>query len=388
MSKSVNSISHQTSNGSSPSSAPIDLSKIIVINPGSLYLKIGRSSDTVPRLVPHVIALRNQSQKKTAPCYEEPYLVPASKLDKEIDRLTVDYENSILAHLSNSLTTNGFNRCQISKQRLAELNRKVKPSVMSKSSQNDIPKWTEVDANTKVIVGSDVLNLKPSDPFHIHWPFRRGQLNLHLGNGGSLRSVLAMISLIWSNVIQTLLEVDLADIENYRAVLIIPDVYTRSHVKELINLLFNDIGFGSVFIHHESVCALFGAGLTFATVVDVGDQKTSIACVEDTISPRCARLTLDYGGSDITQVFYHLLKQRSFPYTDIRPESKLGGQLLQKLKELFCHLDLNISGSKERYFYVRVPEQPVVRYSIHLGDECLVAPLTLFHPALFAITGG
>ena len=34
----------------------------------------------------------------------------------------------------------------------------------------------------------------------------------------------------------------------------------------------------------ESVCATFGSGLPSACVVDVGDQTTSISCVEDGVS--------------------------------------------------------------------------------------------------------
>lgn len=37
-------------------------------------------------------------------------------------------------------------------------------------------------------------------------------------------------------------------------------------------------------------------------MVDVGDQKTSISCVEDGISHSETRIHLDYGGGDITQV--------------------------------------------------------------------------------------
>jgi len=37
-------------------------------------------------------------------------------------------------------------------------------------------------------------------------------------------------------------------------------------------------------------------------VVDMGDQKTSISCVEDGISHPETRIHLDYGGADITQV--------------------------------------------------------------------------------------
>ena len=40
----------------------------------------------------------------------------------------------------------------------------------------------------------------------------------------------------------------------------------------------------------------------YACVVDVGDQKTSISCVEDGISHPETRIHLNYGGADITQV--------------------------------------------------------------------------------------
>ena len=40
----------------------------------------------------------------------------------------------------------------------------------------------------------------------------------------------------------------------------------------------------------------------YACIVDVGDQKTSVSCVEDGISHPDTRIHLDFGGSDISQV--------------------------------------------------------------------------------------
>lgn len=40
----------------------------------------------------------------------------------------------------------------------------------------------------------------------------------------------------------------------------------------------------------DHVAATFGAGLGYACVVDVGDQKTSVSCVEDGISHRNTRV--------------------------------------------------------------------------------------------------
>lgn len=45
----------------------------------------------------------------------------------------------------------------------------------------------------------------------------------------------------------------------------------------------------AIIVHQESVCATFGSGLSSACVVDVGDQKTSLSCVEDGVSHRNSR---------------------------------------------------------------------------------------------------
>jgi len=47
-----------------------------------------------------------------------------------------------------------------------------------------------------------------------------------------------------------------------------------------------------IVVHQESVCATFGSGLSSACIVDVGDQKTSVCCVEDGVSHRNTRYLL------------------------------------------------------------------------------------------------
>lgn len=38
-----------------------------------------------------------------------------------------------------------------------------------------------------------------------------------------------------------------SDLHSFKAVLVIPDIYHRGHLKELMNLLLTKIGFGSCF---------------------------------------------------------------------------------------------------------------------------------------------
>ena len=46
------------------------------------------------------------------------------------------------------------------------------------------------DFHKEVVVGDRVLHLPPALEYNVHFPFRRGDLNLHPGIGGSLSSIL------------------------------------------------------------------------------------------------------------------------------------------------------------------------------------------------------
>jgi actin-related protein 8 len=47
----------------------------------------------------------------------------------------------------------------------------------------------------------------------------------------------------------------------------------------------------------------------------------------------------------------------------------------------------DICGSQEKTLILKQPGKPILRYTIQVGDECIVAPLSMFSPELFGITG-
>lgn len=57
---------------------PIQGTAIVVIHPGSAYLKVGRASDTVPVIMPNVVARRKKSLEQ--PHYEDPLLPGVSRI--------------------------------------------------------------------------------------------------------------------------------------------------------------------------------------------------------------------------------------------------------------------------------------------------------------------
>lgn len=349
---------------------------IIVIHPGSLNLRIGRASDLHPLTVLHAIARRT---KPKGQMYRDTFLPERINLNHpqeyEEARLNVSHT------LQSCLQSDGQRRYATPPQQIAAFNRRSSPELLAKNGGE----WLKVEGDT--VVGNDVLRVNPDEKFNIHFPFKRGDFNIHSGPGGSMTSVLADLETIWTYLLETHFQINRKSFKYHRAVLIVPDVYNRVYLRELMYLLLVKMEFGSCFLVQDHVAATFGSGLSYACVIDVGDQKTSVSCVEDGICHPNTRVRLNYGGADITQIFYWLLQKCAFPYKDCREYNKLDCMLLRKLKEEFCHVNLDICGSQEKKFIVKQPGRPVVQYTIQVGDECIVAPLSLFTPELFGITG-
>lgn len=89
------------------------------------------------------------------------------------------------------------------------------------------------------------------------------------------------------------------------------ETYNYSYASDLFFLSCPELTFCpvlcvciAIIVHQESVCATFGSGLSSACVVDVGDQKTSLCCVEDGVSHRNSRSAQ----AEIMDPFYVYMK--------------------------------------------------------------------------------
>ncbi|XP_061913892.1 actin-related protein 8 isoform X2 [Entelurus aequoreus] len=355
---------------------------IIVIHPGSRTLRIGRATDNLPVAVPHVIARRHKQSGQ--PRYEDAWLLREGLNKAESNEQRQNGLKMVEQAIWSRKMSNGVRRTPVSAEQARAYNCQIRPAVLDSSSR---VKWTNTAQQPPHLVGEEALYVKPTDCYDVHWPVVRGQLNVHAGPGGSLTAVLADLETIWTHVIQKNLEIPLKDLKYYRCILLVPDIYNRQHVKELVSMLLLNLGFSALIVHQESVCATFGSGLSSACVVDVGDQKTSLCCVEDGVSHRNSRLSLAYGGSDVTRIFFWLLQRAGFPYRDCQLSNRLDCQLLQHIKETLCHLDQDISGLQDHEFQTRFPDAPALLYQVRLGDEKLQAPMGLFYPSTFGIVG-
>ncbi|XP_071639578.1 actin-related protein 8 [Temnothorax longispinosus] len=358
----------------------IQAQTIIVIHPGSMYLRMGRASDLKPITLLHAVARRRLSNGTK---YKDSLLPPTVTLTKELTQAMEESRLQVSHTLQSCLQSDGSRRYATPPQQIAAFNRRSSPDISSPGNM----KWTTTDRD--IVVGDDILSLDPEEEcnFNVHFPYRRGELNIHSSTGGSITAVMADLKTIWEYVLAEKLDIPLKDLKHYRAVLVIPDIYHRPYLKELTTLLLDEIGFGRCILLQDHVGAMFGAGLGYACIVDVGAQKISVSCVEDAISHKDTRVRMDYGGADVTQTFFWLLQKSAFPYKSCDSINKLDALLLEQLKIDFCHVDLNVCGSQEKTFVVRKPKQQTETYTMQVGDECLIAPLSLFQPELFRVTG-
>jgi len=355
---------------------------VIVLQPGSLWLRLGRGTEASPVKVLHAVA-RWRGQRGGA--HQDNLLLPQAKLDARTWKTLDDARLQVLQALGRATRPDGTRRNPPGSSRVTELNSTVTGEKVDGASGDTGRTDGE---NEEVVVGDDVLTLDPALPYNIHFPFRRGDLNTHSGIGGSLTSILVDLQDIWTRSIEKHLNISPADFKHFRVVLIIPTLYRRSTIKHYISLILLSMGFGGCFVVQDHVAATFGAGLGAACVVDVGDQKTSISCVEDGVSQPSSRIHLDYGGADVTQVLYFLARKCGFPYKTCNPTNRLDAMLLHSIKEAKCSLDLEALSLSRHLFQVdNRPGQASLRYSLYLGDEAAAAPLALFNVDLLEVTG-
>ena len=76
-------------------------------------------------------------------------------------------------------------------------------------------------------------------------------MNVHSNVDGSLVATIQHMRTIWEFSIVNFLEIKLKDLNKYRAVLIIPDIYNRKRIKLLTGLLFQ-MGFKAVILRELS----------------------------------------------------------------------------------------------------------------------------------------
>lgn len=340
--------------------------KVLVLHPGSQYLRIGLAADAFPRTIPNVIAHPHRTDSHD--CH-----VADIAEDEDFDHAVQTLEVALRARLRLSKRRTQSNAREL----VIAYNQNALPEA---AEADAAPEWTDVGAEPAVFVGQKALLLPPDalDRYTLYWPVQRGVFNTY--NYASPRQCIDDVAAI---LVAALGELGMqrADWTPLAVVLVIPDVYDKCYVEAMLDILIRVLQFSKVCVLQESVCTVFGAGLSAACVVDVGAQTTSVACVEEGICIPESRIQLPYGGDDVTRLFIQLLQRNAFPYKiDLRRIHDW--QLADTLKVRYCTSFVG-SATVQLLDFVHTSSTGTHRYRFKAYDEPVLATMAYFFPAVF-----
>lgn len=343
------------------------LNNILIIHPGSRHLRLGRASDFYPHEVPNCIARPASASSGGS---DPP--VPGQNSDEESVDTNIGY---LRDYLRNRLRQNKLTTDWKEGQRVNNANAKAKPESIPEHNDPRRIDWTELEEGRPFHVGNDAIRLPASAGWRIRYPLLQRRLNGR--DWSSTQLLLDDIAIILQESLRTELDIKPADYSKYQVVLIVPDHGDRYYVTEMANILFNVMGFKEIAIHQESYCAIFSAGMSSACVVDIGAQETSVTCVEEGTVNADTRITLSYGGDDVTVALKALLERSSFPYRDLDLAKAQDWIMLDQLKIRICTLEEHLVANTPWEFYV-LSEGLTKKYMLRTYDENVLAPLCFF----------
>lgn len=264
-------------------------------------------------------------------------------------------------------------------------NRRTVPETISEHNDPMRVDWTEFEESApEYVVGQDALRIPDlsSPRYKLYWPFKYGWCNEK--DYHSKGSLFLDISVILEDAIKNQLGVNSKkEWPHYSCVFVIPDLYEKSYVTQILEMLMREFAFARVCLIQESLAATFGAGFTSACVVDIGAQKTSICCVEEGMCVENSRVNLKYGGADVTDTFIKMMLYDHFPYSDINLQRRYDFLLAEDLKKNICTMN-EASVSVQLYdFHLRVAGQNTRKYTFKAYDEPHLAPMGYFQPSIF-----
>ncbi|KAF1987182.1 chromatin remodeling complex subunit Arp8 [Aulographum hederae CBS 113979] len=370
-------------------------SKIIVIHPGSQNLRIGLANDALPKSVPMCIAKQwreNESEEDGGE--PKPKRV---KIDNELPAEPEKWFGDEFATQYTGMSTELKQRMRLNKRRLmpnskelvVNYNKKVYSETITEHNDPHRIDWTELPPDPRkapmYFTGQAALRIpeKSKPRYKVFWPLRNGSW-FNERDYTDKRTLWNDIILIIEDTIKSQLGLDRKkDWAQYSCVFIIPDLYERTYVTTVLDVLMREFGFRRACFMQESVAATFGAGYSCSCIVDIGAQKTSICCVDDGMCVEESRMNLKYGGADVTELFMKMMLYDHFPYEEINLKRRYDFLLAEELKWKHCTMSEGTITVLVDDFHLRAAGQDTRKYSFKFYDETMLAPMAYFKPEVF-----
>ncbi|QPH02264.1 hypothetical protein C2857_006473 [Epichloe festucae Fl1] len=376
--------------GAATPSGGVDPSRIIVIHPGSQNLRIGFASDALPRTIPTTLAAKFPQTESEM--YEAlPRRQPAAKTtDQQYGEEWTKKYSKMCNELKTEMRANKRKVLPNSKELVQTFNRRTEPEIIEKHNDPLEINWTDVktledpESPASCFIGHDALRVPDdSNPkFKLWWPLRHGWWNED--DYSSQEHLYDDFETLLDRALRQELGLTTnSEWQQYSCVFVIPDLYDKRYVEQILRSCMTWFEFSKVCFVQESMAATFGAGYTGACVVDVGAQKTSVTCVEDGLCIEDSRINMKYGGFDITETFIKMMLYDNFPYQDINLQRRYDFLLAEELKLKHCTMaqaDISVQVSS---FHVRVPNQSTKKYVFKTYDEVILSAMGVFDPSIF-----
>ncbi|KAG7544248.1 hypothetical protein FFLO_03361 [Filobasidium floriforme] len=414
----------------------MDFSKTIVIQPGSRWLRMGRSTDPTPLEIHSCIYRKTPLFKLKSTVYEELPPIPtrmenklanllneepappeptvsaeaaqeAPKDEKEgegedkveateetvsAEQLEANKEEERLDGLIKDLRDNLKHRMQAAKLKLppgkyenyvATCNRYNGSTRPVQHKAYDDPyavDWVE-DWTPETLFPDEAFHVPEEAPYECRWPWKRRSLNTHDYRGTGPEVILSDIQAILENALRKLNPpVERGSYYQHSIALVIPDHSDKQYIEAIIKVLFQYMGFRQVGILQQAVCATFGAGLSSACIVDVGAQRSTVTCVDDGMMLAESRYVLNYGTDDVTTFYTELLKRISLPYKELDMSRRTDREMMDDLRIRTCIMLDQYVASNVWKFNSKNHKRPSIEYECQTFDQPVLAFSCFFDP--------
>ncbi|OBR14005.1 Chromatin remodeling complex subunit [Colletotrichum higginsianum IMI 349063] len=370
--------------------AGLDPSKVIVIHPGSQNLRIGFASDALPKSIPMTLATKfPQTEAEIHEALPRRHF-EAKTQDQQYGEEWSKKYNKMCSDLKLEMRANKRKVLPNSKELVLNYNRRTEPEIIQTHNDPLQIDWTDINnlddpkSSASCFIGQQAQRV-PDDSqpkFKLWWPIQHGVLNEdEYLNAEHLFDDFE--TLLDKAIRQELGLTKNSTWRQYSCVFVIPDLYDKKYVEQVLRSCMTWFEFNRICFIQESMAATFGAGYTQACVVDVGAQKTSIACVEDGLCVEDSRINLKYGGYDVTETFVKMLLYDNFPYQDINLRRRHDFLLAEELKMKHCTMSQADISVQLYQFHLRAPNQPTHKYQFKTYDEVILAPMGFYDPSIF-----
>lgn len=164
-----------------------------------------------------------------------------------------------------------------------------------------------------------------------------------------------------------------------------PPLNPSTNREHMLQVMFEQYGFNSVYIAIQAVLTLYAQGLLTGVVVDSGDGVTHICPVYEGFALNHLTRRLDIAGRDITKYLIKLLLLRGYAFNHTADFDTV-----RRMKEQLCYVAYDVAAEERLSLETTVLVEPFTLPDgrvVKVGGERFQAPEVLFQPHLINVEG-